>query len=185
MFPFEQLSLEMLVVFAFGLMVLGPKDLPVVMRKIGQFVAKLRGMAAEFRASFDELARQSELDALRKEVEALRVGAAHDLASPAPDPIYDYKPYDVAAQVPDGLGFTFPPQPSTTEPPVIAEPPPGEVAVSEAAPAKPPRKPRARKSAEPAAAGETPKPVRKPRARKPATPEDAKGEGADGKDAAE
>ena len=72
MFPFEQLSLELLVAFAFGLMVLGPKDLPIVMRRIGQFIGKMRGMAAEFRASFDELARQSELDELRKEVEALR-----------------------------------------------------------------------------------------------------------------
>jgi sec-independent protein translocase protein TatB len=35
-------------------------------------MAKVRGMAAEFRASFDELARQSELDELRKEVQALR-----------------------------------------------------------------------------------------------------------------
>jgi sec-independent protein translocase protein TatB len=34
----------------------------------------MRGMAAEFRASFDEMARQSELDELRREVEALRTG---------------------------------------------------------------------------------------------------------------
>jgi sec-independent protein translocase protein TatB len=40
-------------------------------RKIGQFMAKMRGMASEFRASFDEMARQSELDDLRKEVEEL------------------------------------------------------------------------------------------------------------------
>ncbi len=45
------------------------------MRKVGKFVAHLRGMAAEFRASFDELARQSELDELRKEVEAMRRAA--------------------------------------------------------------------------------------------------------------
>ena len=46
----------------------------MLMRKVGQFVAKARGMANEFRASFDEMARQSELDDLRKEVEALRTG---------------------------------------------------------------------------------------------------------------
>jgi sec-independent protein translocase protein TatB len=63
------------------LMVIGPKDLPMVMRKVGQFVGKMRGMAAEFRASFDELARQSELDELRKEVEALRRGAPADAFS--------------------------------------------------------------------------------------------------------
>jgi sec-independent protein translocase protein TatB len=41
-------------------------------------MAKVRGMAAEFRASFDELARQSELDALRREVEALRLARPAD-----------------------------------------------------------------------------------------------------------
>ena len=46
----------------------------MLMRKVGQFVGKARGMANEFRASFDEMARQSELDDLRKEVEALRSG---------------------------------------------------------------------------------------------------------------
>jgi sec-independent protein translocase protein TatB len=71
MFP-EDRFLELLIIGALALIVVGPKDLPVLMRRIGQFVGKMRNMAAEFRASFDELARQSELDDLRKEVEALR-----------------------------------------------------------------------------------------------------------------
>jgi sec-independent protein translocase protein TatB len=76
-------GLEYVVIAVVALIVVGPKDLPVMLRKIGQFVGKLRGMAAEFRASFDEMARQSELDDLRKEVEAMRKGqildqAAHD-----------------------------------------------------------------------------------------------------------
>ena len=65
---------EILVIGLVALLVVGPKDLPMLMRKVGQFVAKARGMANEFRASFDEMARQSELDDLRKEVEALRTG---------------------------------------------------------------------------------------------------------------
>ena len=67
-------GLELLVIAAVALIVVGPKDLPVMLRKLGQFTAKIRGMANEFRASFDEMARQSELDELRKEVEALRTG---------------------------------------------------------------------------------------------------------------
>ncbi len=63
---------ELIFLAAVALIVVGPKDLPVLMRKVGQITARVRGMAAEFRASFDELARQSELDELRKEVEALR-----------------------------------------------------------------------------------------------------------------
>ena len=66
---------EMLVIAAIALIVVGPKDLPILMRKLGRFLAHMRGMAAEFRASFDELARQSELEELRKEVEAMRAAA--------------------------------------------------------------------------------------------------------------
>lgn len=72
---------ELLVIAVVALIVVGPKDLPVMLRKLGQFMAKLRGMAAEFRASFDEMARQSELDELRKEVEAMRRGQVAELAA--------------------------------------------------------------------------------------------------------
>lgn len=65
---------ELIVIAAVALIVVGPKDLPVLMRKVGRFMARMRGMAAEFRSSFDEMARQSELDELRQEVEALRSG---------------------------------------------------------------------------------------------------------------
>jgi len=65
---------ELLVIAAVALIVVGPKDLPMLLRKLGQFIGKMRGMASEFRASFDEMARQSELDDLRKEVEAMRSG---------------------------------------------------------------------------------------------------------------
>ena len=65
---------EMIVVAVVALIVVGPKDLPIMMRKMGQFLARMRKIAAEFRSSFDEMARQSELDELRREVEALRNG---------------------------------------------------------------------------------------------------------------
>ena len=65
---------ELLVIAAIALIVVGPKDLPVLMRKVGAFMSKMRGLASEFRASFDEMARQAELDELRKEVEQLRQG---------------------------------------------------------------------------------------------------------------
>ena len=67
-------GLEILVIGLVALLVVGPKDLPLLMRKVGKFMAKARAMANEFRSSFDEMARQSELDELRKEVEALRTG---------------------------------------------------------------------------------------------------------------
>ncbi|CAN5302774.1 hypothetical protein BH09PSE2_BH09PSE2_09890 [soil metagenome] len=68
-------AFELIFLAAVALIVVGPKDLPVLLRRIGQFTAKMRGLAAEFRSSFDEMARQSELDELRKEVDALRSGS--------------------------------------------------------------------------------------------------------------
>ena len=85
---------ELVLIAIVALIVVGPKDLPLMLRKLGQFVGKLRGMASEFRASFDEMARQSELDELRKEVEAMRKGqftdqATHDLGSADMSKMFD------------------------------------------------------------------------------------------------
>ena len=54
------------------LVVVGPKDLPKMMRMAGQWMGKARAMANQFRKSFDEMARQSELEELRAEINALR-----------------------------------------------------------------------------------------------------------------
>ena len=71
MFPDLSWS-HMLLVLVVALVVVGPKDLPKVMRTVGRWVAKARAMADQFRKSFDEMARQSELDELRKELDDLR-----------------------------------------------------------------------------------------------------------------
>ena len=63
---------HMLLVLVVALVVVGPKDLPKLMRTLGQWAAKARNMADQFRRSFDDMARQSELDELRKELEELR-----------------------------------------------------------------------------------------------------------------
>lgn len=63
---------EILVLGLAALIFIGPKDLPLLMRRLGQFVGKGRRMAAEFQAAFDDIARQSELDELKKEIEDLK-----------------------------------------------------------------------------------------------------------------
>jgi sec-independent protein translocase protein TatB len=78
---------ELLVIAAVALIVVGPKDLPALLRKLGQFVGKMRGMASEFRASFDEMARQSELDELRREVQAMRSGQFSNPVQAAADAV--------------------------------------------------------------------------------------------------
>ncbi len=63
---------ELLVLAILALVVVGPKELPLLMRKIGRMVGQARGMAREFMRGFDELGRQAELDELRREIEALK-----------------------------------------------------------------------------------------------------------------
>lgn len=63
---------EFLLIATVALIVVGPKDLPLMMRKLGQFVAKGKAMAREFQSAFDDIAKQAELDELRKEIEDLR-----------------------------------------------------------------------------------------------------------------
>lgn len=99
-------GMEILVIGLIALLVVGPKDLPVLMRRIGKIVGRARAMANDFRASFDEMARQSELDELRKEVEALRTGQGmHPLGPDAEAAFRDIrndlnKPLDAPATQP-------------------------------------------------------------------------------------
>lgn len=151
---------ELLVIAVVALIVVGPKDLPVLLRRLGQFMAKLRGMAAEFRASFDEMARQSELDELRKEVEAMRrgefAGAPTNDVNQAFDDI-NQSLTDVGVQLHPPMSHQW----DATTPEVEPEVAP--------IPAAPPKKPRARKAAAPkadAAAPKTPAAPRKARAKK-------------------
>jgi sec-independent protein translocase protein TatB len=64
--------IEILVVAVIAIIVVGPKDLPRMMRIVGQWVGKARGLAREFQKSLDDLMRESELEDLRKEVDELR-----------------------------------------------------------------------------------------------------------------
>ena len=63
---------ETLVILLLAIIVVGPEDLPKMMRKAGQFMAKVRGMANEFKQAFDEMGAESEIAELRKELEELK-----------------------------------------------------------------------------------------------------------------
>jgi sec-independent protein translocase protein TatB len=71
---------ELLLVAVLAIIFVGPKDLPRLMRTLGQYTAKMRSMAREFQNSFEDLARETELDELRKQVADLRDGAMKPLA---------------------------------------------------------------------------------------------------------
>lgn len=63
---------ELFVILVVALVVVGPKDLPKLMRTAGQWAGRARAMADQFRRSFDDMARQSELDELRAQVNKLQ-----------------------------------------------------------------------------------------------------------------
>jgi sec-independent protein translocase protein TatB len=65
-------SSHLLILLVVLLVVVGPKDLPRLMHMVGQWAGKARRMANEFKQSFDEMARQEELDKLRLELDELR-----------------------------------------------------------------------------------------------------------------
>ena len=62
-------SPELLVIAIVALVVIGPKELPGLLRSWGKWMAQMRGMAAEFRGHVDEMVRQSELDEVKKQLE--------------------------------------------------------------------------------------------------------------------
>ncbi|MDJ1157132.1 Sec-independent protein translocase protein TatB [Chelatococcus sp. SYSU_G07232] len=67
---------ELLLIGAIALVVIGPKDLPKVLRTVGQATANLRRMAGEFQAQFNEAMREAELDEIKKNVESLNEAAS-------------------------------------------------------------------------------------------------------------
>lgn len=85
---------ELLIIAAVAIIVVGPKDLPRMMRIIGGWVGKARGLAREFQRSFDDLIKESELDDLRKEVEELRSLNPIDDVKKALDPTDELRELD-------------------------------------------------------------------------------------------
>jgi sec-independent protein translocase protein TatB len=60
---------EFILVALVAVVVVGPKDLPRVIRTVGQWVRKARSLASEFQGSLEEMAREAELDDVRKSIQ--------------------------------------------------------------------------------------------------------------------
>jgi len=65
---------ELLVIAIVAIVVVGPKDLPKMMRTIGVYAGKLRRAAADFQRQFNEAMAESEADEIRKNLESIRSG---------------------------------------------------------------------------------------------------------------
>src|SRR5580700_10012450 len=116
---------EFLVIGVVALVVIGPKELPGVLRTLGQYTRKVRRMATEFQNQFQEAMREAEMTDLKKEVDAM----ASDIKNY--DPLKDVRS-DVEAMGKDiESSLKAEPTPATPK----AEPPvDGGVAASEGVP---------------------------------------------------
>ena len=63
---------ELLVIAVVAIVVVGPKELPKLMRSFGFYAGKLRRAAAEFRRQFDEAMREAELEEVKQAIESVR-----------------------------------------------------------------------------------------------------------------
>jgi sec-independent protein translocase protein TatB len=68
MFDFGLGSFELLMIAIVAIIVVGPKDLPKLLRTVGQFMTKVGGLAREFQGYLDDAARESGLDDVKSEV---------------------------------------------------------------------------------------------------------------------
>ena len=111
---------EMAVILAVALIVIGPKDLPKVMRTVGQWVGRARGMARHFRSGIDTMMREAELEEMEKKwrEENERIMRDH--------PLTDWESTATALPPPaDGATAEAEPAPPAGEEP--AAPPEGEM----------------------------------------------------------
>lgn len=135
---------ELLIIAIVALVVIGPKDLPRVMRAVGNFVSQARGMARSFRGGVDAMMRESELADMEKKWQADndRIMREHPVGAsvPALDGQADDDWMEPADAPPAGPRLAKPakplrlakPRPDRPKPPprrakpAISVPPPGD-----------------------------------------------------------
>ncbi|HWM48635.1 MAG TPA: Sec-independent protein translocase protein TatB [Xanthobacteraceae bacterium] len=144
---------ELLIIGVVALIVIGPKELPGVLRSVGYWMGKVRRMASEFQSQFQEAMREAEMADLKKHADDLNQNI-RSLTS-------DIDPYNIARDVEaslgsggangSGSGVSPAPAPSTDE---------VSAAAPEPAAAPQPTPPEQAASAEPAAATEPAPPAK-------------------------
>jgi sec-independent protein translocase protein TatB len=143
---------EMLVIAVVMIVVVGPKDLPKMLRTFGRTTAKMRAMAGDFQKQFNEALKEAELDDVKKSVDALKG------LNPAAEIRKQLNPFEkAAADVRAGVDAAMKPKPATAATPVAVAAEPlksGATAMPAAEPA-----PAKAVTAEPAGVAASAKPV--------------------------
>jgi sec-independent protein translocase protein TatB len=134
---------KMLVVGVVALIVIGPKDLPRVLRTVGQTVGRMRRMAAEFQNQFNEAIKEADLEDVKKEFSAIRDSANIDTSFDAASIMREE--ITAAVEGPKEIGHSTIDLTGTgpakeTEPPASAETAPQElISLSPADAVEPPK----------------------------------------------
>jgi sec-independent protein translocase protein TatB len=141
---------ELVLIGVVALIVIGPKELPATLRTVGQYMTKIRRMAAEFQSQFQEAMREAEMADLKQHFDTIQ-DAAKDLRNF--DPVGTVRS-EIEGAASDKLSAA--PPGSSTMPPAEAPAPesaaPSLSAPAGAPPAEPPAAP-AGEAAPPASAG--------------------------------
>jgi sec-independent protein translocase protein TatB len=94
---------ELLVIAVVAIIVIGPKELPRLMRTFGHYTGKLRRAAADFQRQFEEAVRESEIEEVRKAMHDFRdASQSVDLKAPIDKPLMTSNP-PAAASGPSSL----------------------------------------------------------------------------------
>jgi sec-independent protein translocase protein TatB len=112
---------ELLLIGIVALIAIGPKELPGALRTLGQWMAKIRRMAAEFQGQFQEAMREAEIDQLKKDMDDMAAKAqnyAHfdpleDVRKDVEKSLGDLPPLDQPGPTATAEVATAPPAPDT------------------------------------------------------------------------
>ena len=83
---------ELLVIGVVAVVVVGPKELPRLMRTFGHYTGKIRAMASDFQRQFDEAVRETEIDEVRKAMQDFHAQASEAASPPVDKPLMTPKP---------------------------------------------------------------------------------------------
>lgn len=72
---------ELFVIAVVAIIVVGPRELPGMLRNVGKFVGQMRRMAGEFQRQFNDALKDAELDEVKKDIESVRNAASKATAA--------------------------------------------------------------------------------------------------------
>ncbi len=73
---------ELFVLAVIAVIVIGPKDLPKVLRAFGQFMRKAKGMAREFQGHVDAAMKDAGVDGLKKDLADIKTTVSNSVSAP-------------------------------------------------------------------------------------------------------